>query len=205
LADGIQWRDKITPFFEPKSAMGEALRYLRNQWARLTAFLSDARIPLHNNASEAALRIVALARKNTLFFGHEEAGRRFMVLYSLIATCERHDVNPEVYLADVLLRIQGYPLIDWPNSFPIAGRNRSDPDSPSRESSRPAMRPDRSPALRQPRSARERHELLSVRNGRGRPRRALPGLAVPDGYATTRLGAQRRAGSRSPMGYLLTF
>jgi len=76
----------------------------------LTAFLSDARIPLHNNASEAALRIVALARKNTLFFGNEEAGRRFMVLYSLIATCERHDVNPEVYLADVLLRIQDQPV-----------------------------------------------------------------------------------------------
>lgn len=32
-----------------------------------------------------------------------------MVLYSLIATCERYDVNPEVYLADVLLRIQDHP------------------------------------------------------------------------------------------------
>jgi transposase len=32
-----------------------------------------------------------------------------MVLYSLIATCERHHVNPETYLADVLIRIQDYP------------------------------------------------------------------------------------------------
>ena len=103
------WHEKTTPLFEPKSAMGEALRYIKNQWTRLTAFLRDARIPLHNNASEAALRIIALARKNILFFGNEEAGRRFMVLYSLIATCERHDVNPEVYLADVLLRIQDHP------------------------------------------------------------------------------------------------
>jgi transposase len=103
------WHEKMTPLFEPKSAMGEALRYIRNQWPRLTTFLRDARIPLHNNASEAALRIVALARKNSLFFGNEEAGRRFMVLYSLIATCERHDVNPEAYLADVLLRIQDHP------------------------------------------------------------------------------------------------
>lgn len=103
------WHEKVTPLFEPKSAMGEALRYIKNQWTRLTAFLRDARVPLHNNASEAALRIVALARKNSLFFGNEEAGRRFMVLYSLIATCERHDVNPEAYLADVLLRIQDHP------------------------------------------------------------------------------------------------
>ncbi len=48
-------------------------------------------------------------RKNSLFFGNEEAGRRFMVLYSLLAMCEWHDVNPEVYLADVLLRIQDQP------------------------------------------------------------------------------------------------
>jgi transposase len=99
----------MVPLFEPKSAMGQALRYIKNQWTRLTAFLRDACIPLHNNAGEAALRIIALARKNILFFGNEEAGRRFMVLYSLIATCEQHDVNPEAYLADVLLRIQDHP------------------------------------------------------------------------------------------------
>jgi IS66 C-terminal element len=32
-----------------------------------------------------------------------------MTLYSLIATCERHDVNPEVYLADILIRLQDHP------------------------------------------------------------------------------------------------
>ncbi len=103
------WRDQMTPFFEPSSAMGEALRYLNNQWDRLTTFLQDPLIPIHNNASEAALRIIALLRKNSLFFGNEEAGRRLMVLYSLLAMCERHDVNPEVYLTDVLLRIQDHP------------------------------------------------------------------------------------------------
>ena len=89
--------------------MGAALRYLQNQWFRLIVFLDDPLIPIHNNASESALRIVALARKNTLFFGNDRAGHRFMILYSLIATCERHDVNPEVYLADVLIRIQDQP------------------------------------------------------------------------------------------------
>lgn len=80
----------------------EGLRYIRNQWPRLIGFLDDPKIPIHNNAPEAALRTVALARKNSLFFGNDPAGRRFMILYSLIATCERHDVNPEFYLADVL-------------------------------------------------------------------------------------------------------
>lgn len=103
------WREQMGPAFEPKSPMGAALRYMTNQWSRLVAFLDDPLVPIHNNASEAALRIVALARKNSLFFGNDASGRRFMVLYSLIATCERHDVNPEVYLADVLLRIQDQP------------------------------------------------------------------------------------------------
>jgi transposase len=104
-----EWRDEMMPLFEPKSPMATALRYMRNQWQRLEAFLADPLVPIHNNASEAALRIVALMRKNSLFFGNERAARRFMVLYSLIATCERHDVNPEVYLADVLIRLQDQP------------------------------------------------------------------------------------------------
>jgi transposase len=103
------WRDKMAPFFEPNSPMGDALRYMKNQWSRLIAFLDDPLVPMHNNASEAALRIVALLRKNSMFFGNERAARRFMVLYSLIATCVRHDVNPEAYLTDVLLRVQDTP------------------------------------------------------------------------------------------------
>jgi transposase len=105
----LVWMKDTIPQFEPNSAMGVALRYIGNQWFRLTAFLDDPLIPIHNNASEAALRIVALARKNSLFFGNDMAGRRFMVLYSLMATCERHGVNPEAYLADVLVRIQDQP------------------------------------------------------------------------------------------------
>jgi hypothetical protein len=54
------WREKVATLFEPKSAMGAALRYMKNQWGRLSAFLDDALIPIHNNASEAALRIVAV-------------------------------------------------------------------------------------------------------------------------------------------------
>lgn len=103
------WMDKTTPLYEPKSIMGKALAYLVNQWEPLTAFLQDPKIPIHNNASEAALRIIALARKNSLFFGNDDAGKRFAVLYSLIATCDKHGVNPVEYFTDVLIRIQDHP------------------------------------------------------------------------------------------------
>lgn len=110
LARLVGWKTKLAPLFEPKSPMGDALRYMTNQWTCLIAFLEDPLIPIHNNASEAALRIVALARKNSMFF--LETTRRaggLLVLYSLIATCERHDVNPELYLADVLIGIHDHP------------------------------------------------------------------------------------------------
>lgn len=103
------WVAQTKPLYEPKSAMGQAIGYLENQWERLTAFLHDPRIPIHNNASEAALRIIALVRKNSLFFGNDAAGKRFAVLFSLIAMCDRHGVNPVEYLTDVLLRIHDHP------------------------------------------------------------------------------------------------
>jgi transposase len=105
----LLWMKDTFPTYEPSSAMGVALRYIKNQWPRLVAFIDDPLIPIHNNASEAALRIVALIRKNSLFFGNEDAGRSYMVLLTLIATCEKHDVNPEIYLADVMIRIQHHP------------------------------------------------------------------------------------------------
>ena len=102
------WKEQL-PRFEPRTPMAIALTYIKNQWSRLIVFLRDANVPIHNNASESALRIIALARKNSLFFRDVGTGARLMVLYSLIATCERHGVNPETYLADVLIRIQDYP------------------------------------------------------------------------------------------------
>jgi transposase len=75
------WIAEQRPIHLPEGPMGAALRYITNQWKPLTVFLSDPKIPVHNDASESALRIVALARKNSLFFGHEQAARNFSVLY----------------------------------------------------------------------------------------------------------------------------
>jgi transposase len=66
-------------------------------------------LPLDNNASERALRVCALGRKNFLFVGSDEAGENLASLYSLIATCEANGVNPVDYLADVLIRVQTHP------------------------------------------------------------------------------------------------
>jgi transposase len=102
----LELRQRLHP---PKSKLGIAIRYALRQWDELTVFLDDPTVPLDNNRSEAALRVVALGRKNFLFVGNEDAGDNIAGLYSLVATCEANGVNPIEYLRDVLLRISTHP------------------------------------------------------------------------------------------------
>ena len=104
-----EWLRVEGPRHPPKSPLGEAMQYTRSQWAALTRFLEDPRLALDNNASENALRKVALGRKNYLFVGNDEAGENLAGLYSLLATCEANGVNPIEYLADVLVRVNTHP------------------------------------------------------------------------------------------------
>ena len=90
----------------PKGPLGQAISYALKQWSALTRFLGDARICLDNNISERALRVAALGRKNFLFVGHEAAGQNMAGLYTLVMSCLFNEINPQEYLADVLMRIQ---------------------------------------------------------------------------------------------------
>ena len=103
------WLEARQGLHPPKSKLGIAIRYALRQWAELTVFLDDPSVPPDNNRSEAALRVVALGRKNFLFVGNEDAGDNIAGLYSLVATCEANGVNPIEYLRDVLLRISTHP------------------------------------------------------------------------------------------------
>lgn len=64
----------------------------------------------HPELAELALKSIQylydLGRKNYLFAGSHKAGQRAAMMYSFFATCKEHDVNPRVWLRDVLLRIR---------------------------------------------------------------------------------------------------
>ena len=104
-----KWLIEKQGLHPPKSPLGVAIRYTRNLWDALLHFLGDAKVPLDNNPAEAALRRVALGRKNFLFVGHDDAGDNLAGLYSVVATCEANGVNPLEYLADVLVRVNTHP------------------------------------------------------------------------------------------------
>ena len=101
--------DEQHPRHPPKSPIGTALSYALNQWDTLTPFLDDVKIPLDNNPSERAVRVVALGRKNFLFVGDPEHGENLAGLYSLVSTCDANDVDPIAYLKDVLIRVDEHP------------------------------------------------------------------------------------------------
>lgn len=103
------WLVEKKDTYLPKGGMGSAIRYALDNWTELTRFLEDVHVPPDNNRSEAALRVAALGRKNFLFVGHEDAGDNIAALYTLVATCEAHGVNPFEYLRDVLLRVSTHP------------------------------------------------------------------------------------------------
>jgi transposase len=89
----------------------KAMDYTLKRWAALTRHLSDARIPIDNNAVENAIRPLALGRKNWLFVGSQQAGERAAVLMTLIESAKLNGHDAWVYLKDVLTK-----LPTWPNS-----------------------------------------------------------------------------------------
>jgi transposase len=103
------WIDARQGITAPKSPLGQALTYAKNQRHSMRVFLSDPKLPLDNNASERALCIIARGRKNFLFVGHEQAGHNLAILQSICATCQIHGVDPYDYLRDVLVRVRHHP------------------------------------------------------------------------------------------------
>jgi len=97
----------------------KAMHYMLKRWAAFTRFLDDGRVCLSNNAAERALRGIALGRKSWLFCGSDRGGHRAAAMYSLIVTAKMNDIDPQLWLADVLARIAGHPahrldeLLPW--------------------------------------------------------------------------------------------
>jgi transposase len=89
----------------PKSPMGQAITYARNQWQALKRYVDDGRLEMTNNAAERALKPIAIGRKNWLFFQREGGGWTACILMSLLMTAKAAGVNLGDYFRDVLLRI----------------------------------------------------------------------------------------------------
>ena len=90
----------------------------------------DGRLPIDNNATERDLRALTIGRRNWLFIGSREAGPRAAILYTVVASAARHNLDVWAYLRDVLERLaEGEPDLEsllpdvWAACHPEAVRS----------------------------------------------------------------------------------
>lgn len=110
LGEFLRWMDAVEPTVLPKGPIGKAIAYARKNWTALNRYLDEGYLDIDNNAAERALRCVAVGRKNWLFAGSADAGRRAAVLMSLVNSCKLAGVDPQAYLKDVLLAVASVPM-----------------------------------------------------------------------------------------------
>lgn len=93
----------------PKDPFSKALMYLANRETELSVFLSDPDVPIDTNHLERLIRPIPMGRRNWLFCWTELGAAQVGVIQSLLSTCKLHDINPHVYLTDVMQRVQIHP------------------------------------------------------------------------------------------------
>ena len=91
------------------AAITKAIEYCLKRWQALTRYLDDGNLPIDNNWAENQMRPWALGRKNWLFAGSLESGKRAANVMSLIQSARLNGLDPYAYLADVLRRLPTHP------------------------------------------------------------------------------------------------
>jgi len=108
----LGWKEQLLP----KHPMAEAVSYALGQWEDLTVFCADGAVPVDNNVSEREMKRVVLNRKNSLFVGNARGGRTAAILASLTSSCRRNDMDPQLYLTQLLVNLPSArmsELADW--------------------------------------------------------------------------------------------
>ncbi len=86
----------------PKSALGKALSYLRDQWPYLCNYLKDGRLELSNNRAERSIKPFVIDRKNFLFANTPSGAKGSAVIFTLIQTSIENKLDPYCYLTWLL-------------------------------------------------------------------------------------------------------
>ena len=99
------WMETEGIKYSESSQIGKAITYAYTRWDNMMHYLDDGRLLLDNNLAENEIRPITLGRKNYLFCGNHEAAKNMCVVNSLLATCRNHDINPRLYLNDIIARM----------------------------------------------------------------------------------------------------
>ena len=76
----------------------KAIDYSLKRWAALSRYATAGNLPIDNNPVENVIRPIALGRKNWLFTGSEQAGKRAAAIQTLLGTAKLNGLDPAAWL-----------------------------------------------------------------------------------------------------------
>lgn len=106
------WLREQTPKVLPKSALGKAIKYCRNQWEKLEVFLEDGRLEIDNNRSERSIKPFVIGRKNWMFANTARGARSSAIIYSIVETAKENGLNPFNYLTYLFEKLPNIDITD---------------------------------------------------------------------------------------------
>ena len=127
------WIRELEPSILPKSLLGKAFTYARNQEANLRNYLKDGRLEISNNRAERSIKPFVIGRKNWLFANTPAGATSSAIIYSIVETAKENGLNPYPYLEYLLesipnLNFKGLTMEDmlpWSESLPDKCRSKN--------------------------------------------------------------------------------
>jgi len=100
LEQFYRWLDKAD--VPPKTALGKAIQYCKNQRHKLIRYIDDGNLSIDNNRAERAVKPFVIGRKNWLFSNTAKGAKASAMLYSMIETARANDLIPFDYITHCL-------------------------------------------------------------------------------------------------------
>ena len=104
------WIETLAPRMIPKTALAVAIGYALNQKTYFLRCFENGLYEIDNGEIERHFRVISIGRKAFLFAGSAASAKRMAIAYTVLGCCERHKVNPQLWMPDVLRKMEdGWP------------------------------------------------------------------------------------------------
>ncbi|MEI9940651.1 MAG: transposase [Pseudomonadota bacterium] len=127
----LQWVKEARASTDGRNLTTRAIGYAINQEAELRRVLDDGKLPLDNTRSERSLRKIVVGRKNWMFYGSDAHAESAAAIFSIIASCRLHSIDPQQCLDEIRRILPYWPRDRYlelaPNNW-AATRAKLDPD-----------------------------------------------------------------------------
>ena len=118
--DFLLWAESVNAL--PKSLIGQALNYLREQWIYLKNVYLDGRLEFSNNRIERSIKPFVICRKNFLFANTPKGAKSSAIIYSLLESAKENLLRPFEYFVWLFETIPNTPTSKIDDLLPFSDK-----------------------------------------------------------------------------------